>query len=266
MDSWYNCSEKPLSSSNWLLTHHKAKYEERLEFAKLILKDDYRKIVDLGCGPGHWLQLFDKIAPLNCKLIGIDMDSQSIKEAVTNTIHWSRKKDFITCDFEDESNKIPKADLILAFNIFSYIKNPSQFIENIKLRLNPSGTLVIRQYDGNFLRFGPVSPKLRLNIEKSLHASLSNSNEFKHYALDEVFTAVEQSSFEKKDVYFETFQKVPPYSEKFIEYYKKTIIWTMNYISDDAAQKLQQWYTNFIIRNDGASTYFVEVDLVSLLS
>jgi len=80
MYSEENSSGKPLANSSWLLNHHRAKIPERTAFAKRLAKLQPKKIVDLGCATGLWLELLNEILPLDCEFIGIDSDIESLEK------------------------------------------------------------------------------------------------------------------------------------------------------------------------------------------
>jgi SAM-dependent methyltransferase len=266
MTSWHNESGRPLSSNSWLKAHHNAKITERKEFAKSLINDEISTIVDLGCGLGLWLELFDAIAPRDCKLIGIDSDKNVIKSIHAESKDWQHKTEFITLDLTTEAIDIPECDLILAFNIFPYLKDPVKLLNCVKNKLRPGGKLVVRQYDGAALRFGPIPHDVRLEIDGSLYASVGHSEAFYHYDLDRVFTLLKSSNFENVEIEFELFQKTSPYTSEFYEYYKNTVSWTLDYLSETAAEKLLKWKQNHLGGASNKQSYFTEVDLVAVLS
>lgn len=261
---WNNLSGRPLSSSNWLLEHHIAKLPERVEFIKRLFTNFKPKtIVDLGCGTGLWLEVIKDFVSDDCILIGIDSDINAINEAKEKSKKWNQNISFIHKDFIN-SNDIPNADLYLAFNILSYIDNTNSFIEGLRNRLNHNGKLVIRQYDGAAIRFGPMDHELRINIEKVLFNSINNSEIFKHYNLDRAYDVIEKSSFNQKEIQFELFQRSSPYPEDFLKYYQNTIKWTINYLSANMSKELEKWYKLYLEENN--PSYFYEVDLVTILT
>ncbi len=262
---WNNLSGKPLSSSDWLHEHHNAKLTERIEFIKKLLKNFRPKIiVDLGCGIGLWLEIIKDYVDKDCQLIGIDSDIDAINKAKKKSKKWNNNITFLQLDFIKDSKNIPTADLYLAFNILSYVKNENIFIENIRNKLNYNGKLVIRQYDGAAIRFGPMEHRLRINIENVLFNSIHNSQLFKHYNLDKAYLSLENSNFNHKIIQFELFQKTSPYSKEFLKYYQNTIKWTINYLSENMSKELQDWYNTYLENNN--NSYFYEVDLVSILT
>lgn len=262
---WYNTTGKPLSSSKWLEDHHKAKLPERKKFVQKVLTNfTPTRVIDLGCGTGLWLDLFNEFIDTNCEFIGIDADTHSINEAKERSKNWNRKSDFITCDMYKETDKIPKGDLYLAFNIFPYIHSPNNFIDKIQSKVINDGKLAIRQYDGNTIRFGPMLSEERISIENSLFSSIGQSEQFRHYDLDRIYSVINNSKFKDKNISFETFQRNTPFPNDFINYFDGTIEWTMNYISEYDAEKLGKWYKEY--KNSINDNYFVEVDLTAILS
>ena len=167
MYSEENSSGKPLANSSWLENHHRAKIPERTAFAMKLAKLQPKKIVDLGCATGLWLELLNEILPVECEFIGIDSDIESLEIAISRSKTWSRKISFMQLDIEKDAASIPSADLTLAFNIFPYIKDIDKFI-NILATRTPQGTLAVRQYDGASIRFGPMPTAMRQKIEQDL--------------------------------------------------------------------------------------------------
>ncbi len=102
------------ANPDWLLNHHRAKIPERTAFAKRLAKLHPKKIVDLGCATGLWLELLNGIMPLDCEFIGIDSDIQSLEIANSRSKSWSRKTAFLRLDIEKDVTSIPSADMILA--------------------------------------------------------------------------------------------------------------------------------------------------------
>ena len=261
---WNNLSGRPLSSSDWLYEHHIAKLVERTTFIKkLFINFKPKKIIDLGCGTGLWLDLINNVIDFDCEFIGIDSDQIALDEAKKRSANWNRKVTYIQSDFTSIQN-FPTADLYLAFNIFSYIESPFYFIDVIRNKLSDNGKLIIRQYDGAAIRFGPMNHELRISIENVLFNSVNYSQTFKHYDLDRVFEVIENSSFSHKEINFELFKRNSPYPEDFYKYYNNTIKWTINYLNENMSKELQKWYTRHLVENN--PSYFYEVDLVSILS
>lgn len=267
MSSWHNETGRPLASDAWLEAHHQAKLPERTAFARLIAQRAPRSIVDLGCGPGLWLQLLSDLVSEDCQIVGIDSDAGTLDAARSRATTWPQSSEFVALDFETQANELPDADVFLAFNIFPYVANPQELLTTLKSKLRPGGCLVVRQYDGALLRMGPMSDRDRQLIDMSLMASVVGSGQFKHYDLDRVFQSIAASPFDTKAIDFEVFRRVAPYPPDFQSYLVNTIEWTRKYISDEARDRLDAWRRpTGHGGTSGAPSYFMEVDLVAWLS
>lgn len=262
MYSEENSSGKPLANSTWLENHHRAKIPERTAFAKKLAELHPKRIVDLGCATGLWLELLNQILPNECEFIGIDSDEESLNIAIDKSKSWSRKVSFMQLDIEKDVASIPTGDITLAFNIFSYINNIDEFLNKLASR-TPRGILAVRQYDGASIRFGPMPTTIRQKIEQDLQIATGHSQKFRHYDLDRTFKALRNSPYAICDYEFELFRRISPFDQEFIPYYKGTMLWTSQHVSDSSAEYINKWM------NDDTNLeerYFYEVDLVALLS
>lgn len=257
-----NSTGKPLADANWLEKHHQAKIPERTAFAKKLFDLHPKTLVDLGCATGLWFELLNGILPMECEFIGIDSDKESLNMAVQRSKSWERKISFMQLDIEKEVSKIPASDLTLAFNIFPYIKDLDVFINSLASR-TPRGILAVRQYDGASIRFGPMPTSERQQIESDLRVATENSQKFRHYDLDRTFTVLRNSAYKEKSFQFELFERLSPFSSDFIPYYKGTLSWTRQFLSETSAEFLTKWMDE---DPDMLNRYFCEVDLVALLS
>ncbi len=262
MKKWHNKSNKPLSSIEWLKIHHKAKFNERKKFLNKILPQNVSSIMDLGCGPGLWLDLINELVDDNCELIGVDIDDSYIKILEEKFKTWKRNGYSIKCNLDNEVDKLPKVDVILLFNILCFFKNPIELLNKLKSKLNKNGKIIIRQYDGELLRFGPMEETLRQEMNLSVYSSLTGSKQFDHYNMDKTFSVINNSDYNSKIIEFETIQKCSPYSNNFDKYLRETIEWNIEYSSEYVKNKLIKWY----IEKYPFKSYFVEVDLIGILS
>lgn len=262
MTSQENSTGKPLADATWLENHHRAKIPERTAFAQRLLNIHPKRIVDLGCATGLWLELLNSIFPDDCEFIGIDSDKASLNMAIQRSESWKRKVSFMLLNLEEDAALIPPADLTLAFNIFPYIQNLDSFINFLSSR-SPRGTLAIRQYDGASIRFGPMSTSDRQLLETDLRVATESSQKFRHYDMDRTFNAIRNSKYSNIDYGFELFERTSPFSEDFVPYYIGTMEWTYQHLSERTSEKFKKW-----IDEDShlSNRYFYEVDLVALLS
>ena len=262
MNSQENPSGKPLANMTWLENHHIAKLPERTAFAKRLALLHPKRVVDLGCASGLWLELLNNFIPDNCEFIGIDSDYTSLESAKKRSQQWNRKSSFILLDIEKDAQRIPPSDLTLAFNIFPYIEDLSAFINKLSLR-KPTGALAVRQYDGAAIRFGPMITADRQRMEADLRLAMENSQKIRHYDLDRTFRALHDSSYTRITCEFELFKRTSPFPSDFIPYYMGTLEWTRDHVSEHSAKLLQAWIDDSSLQ---LCRYFYEVDLVAVLS
>ncbi len=263
MSAWRNTSGRPLSTNEWLQTHHNAKLPERTRFAKTIASKNPKRIVDLGCGPAIWLDLLDKYLPNDCEFFGIDSDSSSLVVAREKAQDWGRQSTFIALNIDQQPEQIPQADLYLAFNIFPYIKNTALLLETLSKKLPPDGLVFVRQYDGGMLRIGPLPQVNRSEINNALQSATIKSEQFKHYDMDRVFEIISRSPLFSASISFETYSRIAPFDEPTERYIRGTIEWEKSLVSENARKILENWEQNQL---GLAPAYFIGIDLVAELS
>jgi hypothetical protein len=206
--------------------------------------------------------LLNNFLPDDCSFVGVDSDDELLAMASNRATLWKRKTSFIKLDLENQAHEIPAGDLTLAFNIFSYIKNIDSFINTLSNR-TPKGILAIRQYDGDSIRFGPFPTAKRQEIESDLRIALENSNKFYHYDLDRTFNVIKNSSYQNCRKNFELFERSSPFSNDVLMYYKETILWISQFLSEKNKEFLLQWINEDLYMKNH---YICEVDLIAILS
>lgn len=256
----HNPSGRPLASAEWLEVHHRAKLPERRGFAQNLASRSPKRVVDLGCGTGLWLSLFDEFLPDDCEIIGVDSDPDALALAEQRAYPWKRRTRFELIDVDAELDAIPEGDMTLSFNLFHYLADPAELLKKLA---DQEGTVAVRQYDGAALRFGPIDTADRACIERSLLAAVGASDQFRHYDMDHIFELLHASPFSSRKIAFELFTRISPFPDEFLDYYRSTLAWTLGLIPVDAQLKLKPW-----LEEDPRSPgrYFFEVDLTGILS
>lgn len=255
-------SGRPLSSDEWLVSHHRAKLPERKLFAGRLAELSPKRIIDLGCGTGLWLDLLDESVDSSCEFCGIDADADAIALAEQRAVRWQRKWEFHVQDIEGELAGVLPGDLYLGFNVAGYLNNPAAFLAKIGRHRLPDGKLVIRQYDGATMRFGPMGASARGQMDQSLFAGVGGSVQFNHYALDDLFGAIDASDYKHKDLEFELFQRFSPFNAAFARYLSNTVEWNSAFLNERGQEDIYEWLATTATRG----AYFSEVDLVAVLS
>jgi SAM-dependent methyltransferase len=256
-----NVSGHPLSSSDWLDAHHRAKLPERSLFARELA--DYRpaRIVDVGCGTGLWLDLLDAHLPSDCEFIGLDADSGSIELAERRADAWARDYFFQACNVEEDTCCVPKSDLLLLFNLLPYLPKAASVLRS----LHGDGKLqrvVVRQYGTDTIRIGPMASNDRVALNASLRASIEERGELSHHDLDRAYELARASGLTVEKVSFELTQRHAPFSPEFSEYFKETVNWMTERLSVDASTRLRSVCER---PETGAPLYFAQLELVVVL-
>ncbi len=262
MAKWANATGQALSSATWLEVHHRAKLSERTRFARSLVSYQPRKLVDLGCGTGLWLDTIDKILPRECKFIGIDSDPGSLALAQARASSWGREVEFIHCDLVRDFHRVPSADLMLAFNLLPYIPNALAILKHFREK-RKVGRLVIRQYDGGTMRIGPLPSNDRQAIETSLHTTIRERSEPSHYDIDRAYQLAHASGLQIEKLNFELTQRHAPFSPEFADYLAGTVEWLKERLADDARMLFEQ---DLPPGAGPAPLYFLQADLIAVLS
>lgn len=259
MTSTRNSSGRSLSSTAWLEAHNRAKLPERTAFAEKLARLGPKSVVDLGCGPGLWLEVLSSALPRECALVGVDSDLEALEQASVRAKSWDRETRFVHCDITQEFERLPSAEMYLMFNMLPYLPDAGGLIQHMAESPN-FRYLVVRQYDGSQLRFGPLEPSDRNELDRELFTSVGSSAEFQHYAMDQAYQEIQSSALNIKSMYFETTQRFAPFAPEFTEYLDGTVDWVRERVSTRSAAMLPSSLST------SETGYFLGVDLVAFLA
>lgn len=118
--SYGSTEGRPTEQMNWLNE-------------KNLLKDSF-KILDIGCGTGHFLASL----PKNVNKVGVDIDAPSIELART----LSPEIEFICSGFDDLEYSAP-IDVITMFHVLEHLPNPKSTLQRLYDLSNKDTKLVI---------------------------------------------------------------------------------------------------------------------------
>ena len=127
---------KKMHPNNGLLVEHLARYKFASQYAK-------GRILDLACGVGYGAEVLLAMGEGIKKVIGVDMDVESIEYARANYNY--PKTSFFVGDANDSKviNNLGKFDTIISMETVEHIKDDYQFIKNLNRLLKDNGTLII---------------------------------------------------------------------------------------------------------------------------
>ena len=125
---------------------------KRLHFIKKAIEDYCRQskkkeneifILDVGCGTGIGITF--PIASLGYNILGIDIDSSSIKEA--NKINIYSNASFASGFIEDKTD-LQEADIIICSEVLEHVPDPFKFLLSLKNYLKKEGMIILTTPNG----------------------------------------------------------------------------------------------------------------------
>jgi SAM-dependent methyltransferase len=254
-------ADQPPCGPRWLEAHHLAKLAERRRFAERLANLKPRSVLDLGCGPGLWLDLLHGFLPADCSFIGVDTDEGLLEIARDRSRGWPQSARFEVLDLEADADRLPVADLTMMFNVMLYLTRPLDLLETIATR-NDGSAVAVRE--GTSLRFGPLPPEQCVAIEQELLRSIAQHPPFRLYDLDRTYAALTDASFAHREIEFELFERTAPFPPELERYWDGTLWWTANNVSPTTAAWLERWRAGRQPVGE-APAYIVEVDVVAVL-
>jgi SAM-dependent methyltransferase len=102
-----------------------------------------KSILDAGCGNGRITSLLYELAPLDCKIIGVDLVAADIAKKNFKDI---KRVFFETRDLTDNLNDLGKFDFIYCQEVLHHTSNPSLAFKNLCMLLEPKGEIAIYVY------------------------------------------------------------------------------------------------------------------------
>lgn len=262
MSTQRNNSGFQLSDSKWLENHHNAKKNLRYDFAQKLALRNPKSIVDIGCGTGLWLSVFNEVLPKDCKFIGVDFDEDSLKEAESRAKDWNRDCEWISTDINKDAEKIPKADLALIFNFSSYIDD-LDYILSLLSKERGFKEIALRQFAGDEIKFGPFAPAIHTLIDQSIKNSIGGSKQIRYFDMDRLISAANSSKRVVTFNDFELFKAFSPFDDNVFPYIKATAEWTLERASNNEKLYIQNWLKQ--ANNKESALYFFSLDWTALL-
>lgn len=98
--------------------------------------------VDLGSGSGTFTKALADLLPDDSSITAIDRESHSIISPNKNV-----SIRFVKADFQNSKSIPDQLDGIIIANALHYVKDQVAFLTTVKSHLNPTGQLIIVEYD-----------------------------------------------------------------------------------------------------------------------
>jgi len=127
------------------------------------------RVLDLGCGTGYWTFLAASRIGIHGSILGVDVDPQSI-EIARNRCEEDVLKRIIAFDVstvESFSASQQSFDVVLLFNILSYLDDPASCLRRVLPLLRPGGRIFVKDSDIQTDFFHPVPLDLYWDIIKA---------------------------------------------------------------------------------------------------
>lgn len=114
-------------------------YHVYLYAMEIIEKYGFKRVMDIGCGPGLKLELFHKKFP-DLEIIGIDQDHPI---EFCNETHKFGK--WYVDDFENPRSDIPdlQAELVINADVIEHVLDPDKVLDYLAHRMAPDGYALI---------------------------------------------------------------------------------------------------------------------------
>lgn len=173
------------------------------------LNDEYKSILDLGCGPGNSTKnLHNKFK--NADIIGFDSDDNMLKRAKDEHPDFEFVKGFAPNDF-NKTNK--KFDLVFSNACIHWIENQIELIDGVYEMLNDNGTFAVQ---------------IPLTNESHFYKILNTLIDEKYSKLKcvHIFHNLDQSG----------------YYNELIKRFKSVTIWQSNYYHTVKKESVIEWY------------------------
>jgi len=164
-------------------------------------------------------------------------------------------------DIASDPADIPLADLTLLFNVLSYVDEPLGLLDSIAARCDGSAVAV---REASSLRFGPMPAGRFDAIDVDLQQTVAQVPPFRLFDLDRTYAALAGSSFARREVEFELFERTAPFPPEVGAYLDGTLWWIADNISPANGAWLEDWRTRHQPVG-GEPAYLVEVDVVAIL-
>jgi len=155
-----------LSSLEWLLIHHAAKEQDRRALVSTLPLKSSDRVLDLGCGPGLWIELLKAKLDAGGWVVGLDFDHEFLRYALRkeNLSAELPRACFCQGNFQELPFKSESFDAIFFGNGFYYTSHAQNLLKEQVRILRHGGLLMGRHADDSNLIIYPLEADLLLEV------------------------------------------------------------------------------------------------------
>ena len=118
-----------------------------------VIREDYKTIVDLGCGVGYTTEALASRFP-HAEILGIDYDAKQIRKAQKR--FSSERVTFAVGDGKQLSFRNNAIDAVFVFDTMHHIEQYEQAAQEISRVLKPGGDFYALDIDKKFFNWRPI--------------------------------------------------------------------------------------------------------------
>ncbi|MBI3034061.1 class I SAM-dependent methyltransferase [Candidatus Woesearchaeota archaeon] len=169
------------------------------------------KILDVGCGAGHFM--------IACKKIGFECEGVEVDKTTANYAISKRKLKVYSTDFLNAEMRDREYDVIAAIHILEHVVNPQPFLEHARKKLKSDGVLIVSvpnfggllpkvlkgkwyglQMDGHVWQFTPETLKAMLE-EIGFKVISAEVKSLDHGAINPIISALKNAVFKTIELF-----------------------------------------------------------------
>ncbi|MDQ3978352.1 MAG: methyltransferase domain-containing protein [Actinomycetota bacterium] len=245
-----------LSSVDWLLDHHEAKEEERLQMVDDLQLRPGDRVLDSASGPALWSRMFaEKVHP-HGRIAALDFSPEllgyaraALKEDPLGAIIDLVLGEFRLLPFDRRV-----FDVVFLGNCFCYAEDSLEILSRHKDITRVGGRVISKEFDGGAVIFHPVDPALTLKVLTGVALALNDGadgSRFDNFVGRKMHGMFRQAGFADVSTRSYAIQKVAPLSPATKRYIRSNAEWygrmSLRYLSEE---EQNQWAEAFDPRSE----------------
>lgn len=156
----------PFIDLAWLDDHHQAKRADRRAMVEALDLQAGECVIDVGCGPGYWSELFAEQVGATGRVVGVDLSPQLVGHARARNERgpFADRLDFRVGRFDD----LPVADgagsTVFFGNCLTYVGATDRVFAELRRITRPGGRIAVKDFDGGALVIHPLDRALTYRV------------------------------------------------------------------------------------------------------